>query len=337
MKTVRSSSLFPVILLLAGFWSLTGTALAGIPSENAQGERPANATGAEERKAKRDKLLADADKAAKDQKKVSGAAAAALRHEEGEKRLLAELLSEDPVNTAALEIAKALRVDPTVQTEKRLEIARLLQMAARKGRKFADRDEWQRQREVDAVQLVSEFPGQSEAHEDLLQVAATSPGPRSIALAQQIAISSAPERTKRAAAELVQRQTFDGRDIQAMLVGMEGAEFFLRSFQGKRVVFYTWAPEDEHSILRALEIAQAALGDSMVIGVNLGPDSAKALAAAQRGLPGQQLYGGSGRDSPLVQRLLLTRVGLIHAVGSDGKLKNLSAERDPAGALAKLN
>lgn len=290
------------------------------------------------RKAAKDQLLGKAETAAADRKTAAGQAAAALRRAEVKSRLLAELLSEEAPDLTAFEMAMALRFDATLRADDRYEIARLQEMLLRKMRKFAGRDEWLLAREEGARRLLREFPGTAAAHGELLQVAFVSPGPRAIALAQQVADSSAPGPLRRAAADLVQRHSIDGRNIGVVLGGVAGAAPLLQSFHGKRVVFYTWMPEDESSVARAEAVGAALPAGSIAIGINLGPDAAAALSVAEnRRLPGEQIYGARGHDSPVVRRLALTATGLVLAAGSDGSMRNLSGERDLARALAELN
>ncbi len=338
MKTTPYSPSATVILLCLGLLAEVAPSAIASESEALTSDRPTIAAAAAERSAKRDQLLREADKAAIDQKKEVGAVASALRYEEGRMRLLAELLSEGPVNDRALKIAFELRGDTSIPAINRLEVARLLQFAERKGRKFADREEWQIQCEKDAQQLVREFPEEQSAHEGLLRVAMASSGPRSLSLARELAESTATDEIKRVAAEIIERQAITGRNIRALLEGIEGSEILISGFEGKRVVFYTWAPEEERSMARALQIAKAVKGGAVIVGINLGRDANEAMRVAQaRGLPGQQLYGARGYDSPLVRCLLLTLPALTYAVETDGTVKNISAERDLGMALANFN
>ena len=88
---------------------------------------------------------------------------------------------------------------------------------------------------------------------------------------------------------------------------------------------------------RARALAQQLPPGIAAYGVNLGPDIVAALATARaQALPGTQLGAGQGASHPLARRLGLDRPGLIVAVGRDGRLHQLSTERDLAAALAQL-
>ncbi len=259
------------------------------------------------------------------------------RRREAKSRLLAALLGPDAPAPELLALAKEVRHDARLAAQDRFEVAALEEMAAAHGRRFQDRGEWLRHREERARKLIAEFGEVPAAYGHLLQVAEVNPGPRGVALAQQLVDSPAPAAMKAAAQDIVQRQSLPGRTLGDVIGGLPGAAALLEEAFNRPVVFYTWSPEDESGMARLKSLAAALPAEALVLGVNLGRDVPAALAAAAReNLPGAQLYGARAHDSPVVRRLALTKPGLLYVARRDGVLLNLSQARDPSVALAGL-
>ncbi len=262
-------------------------------------------------------------------------AASEARRREAKNLLLASLLGPDALDGQPGAVARAARHDPNLPPQARFEIAMLEDMALRKATTFSSREEWLGIREEQARRLIAEFAGLPEAYGQLLPVVAASSGPHAVSLADEIINSPAPASVKEHAWNLRQRLTLGGKSLAVLIEGQPGAEPLLRAAAGRPVVIYTWQPESARSIERAGALTSALPAGALVLGVNLSRDVPAALAVAQR-LPGEQLYGARGYDSPVVRRLALTAPGLLYAAGSDGVMKNLSALADPAAALAEL-
>lgn len=252
--------------------------------------------------------------------------------------LKAALLGDKPSEARALPLAAKVRSDRSLPTDARFQTAVLEEMLLRRGVAYKDRGEWLAHREAGARRLIAEFPDVPAAYGHLLQVAQVSPGPGSVALAQQLIDSSAPESVKEVAYDMVQRQTLSGRTLADVIGGQPGAGPLLKATHERPVVFYTWAPEDGSGVERIKELSASLPAGVLVLGINVSRDVPTAVAVAEREkLPGEQLYGARAHDSPVVRRLALTVSGLVYAAGSDGVLMNLSEQRDAAAALAKLN
>lgn len=266
--------------------------------------------------------------------------ATTLRLQEVRSRVLAALLDEResaaPAGVRAA--ARALKADARVPAAARYELARLLTMAERKGRKFSAREEWLAAREAAARQLIRDSPGVDFAYDELLAVAAVSDGPRALRLAQELAAAPASPALKAHAAVIANRSSAPGQPLPAVLADLPGGAPLVERSRDRILIFYTWTPDDARSMDLAKSLAAAAPPEALVLGINLGPEASRALALARETrLPGEQLYGARAHDSPVVRRLGLTIPSQLYAVGRDGLIRDLTASADRAAALAKLN
>ncbi|MBA4137237.1 MAG: hypothetical protein C0518_07980 [Opitutus sp.] len=263
-----------------------------------------------------------------------------LRFRESKLRLLAVLLTDgsSPAAGHAIALANAVHRDRHQPIEDRYEVARLLASAERKERKFADRAAWIAEREQAARRLIQEFPDLPAAYDELLAVAAISDSQRALRLARELLEAPAARASKERAQEIVWRHTTVGRPLAEAIAEIPGGMALLKRASGKSVVFYTWNPDDDRSIALANALAQQLPPETLVMGVSLSPKADRAMAIASEGkLPGEQLYGGRGWDSPVVRRLGLTVPSLLYVVGRDGVVRDLSSASDRAAALKKLN
>jgi hypothetical protein len=263
---------------------------------------------------------------------------AALKRVEVSSRLLAELLSGTDPDPAVLEMATSFRRDLRGSVDDRLEVAWLQEMLLRKSEHFESRDEWLAAREASARELIGEFPASSSAYDELWSVAVSSNAQYALAIAGELKNSPASEAVRKAASDLLHRHEINGLNASAALADTPGARQLLRSFDGKAVVFYTWMPESADSIARAQALGAALPNDWIAIGINLGPDVAKALrTASEFELPGSQLYEGRAHDSPVVKELTLTVPGLLFGISREGILHDLGRPTDVATALKILD
>jgi hypothetical protein len=263
-----------------------------------------------------------------------------LQFRESKLRLLAALLTDgsNPEAGHAIALANAVQRDRRQPIEARYEVARLLASAERKGRKFANREAWFAEREQAARRLIQDFPDLPAAYDELLAVAAISDSQRALRLARELLEAPAARASAERAQEIVWRHTTVGRPLAEAIAEIPGGMALLKRASGKSVIFYTWAPDDDRSIGLANALAQQLPPDSLVLGMSLSPRADRAMAIASDGkLPGEQLYGGRGWDSPVVRRLGLTVPSLLYAVGRDGVVHDLSSAPDRAAAMKKLN
>lgn len=262
----------------------------------------------------------------------------ALRRQEAESRLIAGLLGDGPVDSAALALAAEVAQDSRLNPQQRFEAAALAEMAGRKGRKFANREAWQADREAAARRLLADHPTVPAAYAGLLAVADAETGRRADRLARELLDSAAPADIKQAAHALLLRRGLEGRLLAEVVGSTPGGEVFVEKAGRQPLVFYTWHPGSPASLKRARGLAQGLPEGIVAYGVNLGPDIAAALAAAkEQSLPGEQLGAGAGGRHPLARCLGLSRPGLVVAVGRDGRLHNLGDAQDLAAALKQLN
>jgi hypothetical protein len=263
--------------------------------------------------------------------------AAEARLKETRSLLIAALLGEKLDNAELQADIEVVRRDVSLSAPDRFEVValgeRLLVRGAAKNRSEASIAS-----EASARYLIREFPEQAGGYSELLHAGLIATPERSVALAQQVLDGPAPSAVKALAREVITRQTISGKALADVIGGQPGAAALLRETSGRPVVIYTWSPEDAISMERAKALGASIPADAVVWGVNVSPDVGAALAAAKSSaLPGQQLYGARGFDSPVVTRLALTASRLVYAADSRGKITNLSDLRDPAAALAKLN
>lgn len=252
-------------------------------------------------------------------------------------RLSAALLGEGHPGRGVIDLASSVREDVRLSAEARYEIASLQEKVARRYHRSNNREAWIAEREAGARRLLREFPQVPAVYDELLHVAALATGTRAVALSQQIIDSSALPATKEVARTLLDRHTLNGRTLVAVIGGVVGSQELLKRAQGRLLVFYTWAPENEASRQLAVDVGKAA-PTALIIAVNTSRNVAAALKmAAASKLPGEQLYGGRGFDSPVVRRLALTAPGLVYAVDREGVIENLSGRTDSVATLKHLN
>ncbi len=251
--------------------------------------------------------------------------------------LLAALLGDKSQELRIAKGVEAVKSDASLSSHDRFEVVALAERLLVRGA-AKNREEASVAYEASARYLIREFPKEPGSYAELLHAAEIASRSRAVALAQQVVDSPAPESLKSAARGLIQRETLSGRSFAELIGGEPGSAPLIKAASGKRLIIYTWRPEDRKSIERAKAIASAVPEGSVVFGVNLSPDASAALVSAKsNSLPGEQLYGARGADSPVVLRLALTTPGLLYAAGADGKMQNLSAQRDLTAALANLN
>lgn len=251
--------------------------------------------------------------------------------------LIAALLGEKSQELRIAKGVEEVKSDPSLSSHDRFEVVALAERLLVRGA-AKNREEASVANEASARYLIREFPKEAGSYAELLHAAELASPSRAVALAQQVVDSPASESLKSAARDLIQRETISGRSFAELIGGEPGSAALIKVASGKPLIIYTWRPEDRKSIERAKAIVSALPNGAVILGVNLSPDVSAALASAKSNdLPGEQLYGARGADSPVVRRLALTTSGLLYGVRADGKMQNLSAQRDIAAALANLN
>lgn len=259
------------------------------------------------------------------------------RYQEARFTLLAGLLTVETAGADLLAKARAVSGNANQPTAARFDVAWLAEKASINGKKFEGREAWLVEREAAAQRLVQQFPQWSSAYDELLAVADVSDVARALRIAQTLADSPASPTTKDRAGQLATWLTLPGRTLSSVLGEVPGAAPLLQRTDGKLTVFYSWRPEDERSVQAAAQLAALLPADAVIFGVNFSSDVPRAVqVAAAAGLPGEQLYGARGFDSPVVRQLALRGAALL-VVGRDGKISNLTGERNRAAALAKFN
>lgn len=257
---------------------------------------------------------------------------------EAKTRLLANLLSGEALDDGDLALARAVRSEHSIEPKQRVEIAILSDMVAEKDKSLASPEGRKRFRETAALALVHEFPSEPTAFERLFTVALASDTKRALEFARQVVDSPASLPTRNAAGALIARLTADGMYFADAIAEVSGFSGLFAKVHGHLAVFYTWHPEDEESIQRALSIGAALPSGARAIGINLSSDLAAALkVAADRALPGEQLANARGYDHPAAIKMGLTVSQVIYAISREGRIRNLSAEQDLAAALANLD
>lgn len=319
-----------LLILTAGLNAQPTAAERGRP-EGPQALTASEITALQQRKqASRAALLAAAEQAAADLEAApTGARSSKLRHLEASHRLLAELLADGVPAAEVLTGAETVRRDVQQPAADRHWVARLLEMAGRKGRPFPGREAWLAERENAARRLLEEFPDLEAAQMEVLEVALHQ-GPEAAAQQARLALGTKPGPAVQARAEaILARAAADGSDWPGLLADVPGVAVLLDQTKGKLAVFYTWQPEDTRGMAALKKALTALPADTVLIGINLSRDIAGALrTAATEALPGEQLYGGGGFDSPVVRKLGLTEPAWLGIVHPDGTLR--------LGSLAQL-
>jgi hypothetical protein len=263
--------------------------------------------------------------------------AAEARLNEARSLLIAALLGDKSQESRIQTTVEEVKADTRLTSHDRFEIVALAERLLVRG-SAKSREEASVANEASARYLIREFPKEAGSYAELLHAAALASSPRAVALAQQVVDSPAPESLKLAARDIITRQTIPGKTFAELVGGQPGAGPLIKAALGRSLIIYTWRPEDQQSVDRAKAIMSAIPANALVLGVNVGPDASAALAFAKlNNLPGEQLYGARGADSPVVLRLALTASGMLYVAGKDGRMQNLSELRNPVQVLANLN
>lgn len=252
-------------------------------------------------------------------------------------RLKAGLLDEPASAEGLLTEAAAIRVNKQIDESERLEIAVLEESLRRRIRRFKNRHEWLDAREESMRRLHADFPGNPAVQQGLLSLSAELPPERALSLLDELVASEADVAIKETAIELKTSLTAPGKILGSVLEGTPGSTSFLQQISGRAVLIYSWAPEQSRSWERAKKLVQEKEADCLLMGVNVGLDTASALRVAkEQDLPGEQLYHCAAAGSPLVRRLGLRRPGMVYYVTREGIVHDLSSAPDPTAPLRLL-
>lgn len=295
---------------------------------------------AKERSARHAQLVKKADDAAEARRKRSKDGVVEIAgFDEAKYRLLAALMDGKlAVPADVVTLAEQSIQGGKLNRHETFELTRLISTAKAKTRKFPSAAAWREDKEREAVELWRAFPDLPDAAAALLARASWAEPKRMAELAAQVE-ASAPDRTTKARAQLLgRRAALEGANLFAALTETEGGLALAKECVGQPVIFYTWSPGDANSLAELAKALGQAPKRARLIGLAVGAGRARGASAAKIGasLPGRQLYGGRGDDSPLAQRLTLTEPGLILISDSAGTMRWLRADASPAATLATL-
>ncbi|NEQ71026.1 MAG: hypothetical protein F6K21_37205 [Symploca sp. SIO2D2] len=208
---------------------------------------------------------------------------------------------------------------------KRLEIRELM----KDGEEPADRRSMLEKLERAAEELIEEYPDQPGGYGRLLAVAKGSSEFDAMRIASRIIESDAPENFKKGAERVMYRKDLVGKRLEC-----EGLD--LEKYSGKVVLLYTWDLENPPP--SRIVTASILPADSFaLVGLYLGDDLEEGLeAAAEQGLPGEQLCDGGGFDSGMAEELGLTMRSSVYIIGLDGKVIDVEGHRRLGFKLASL-
>lgn len=289
------------------------------------------------KKAKAAVLLSKADQLSGQVDLAKSGSSDGKRREVLKLRLKAGLLDESASAEGLLTEAAAIRVNTQIEERERLEIAVLEENLRRKLRWFKNRQEWLDAREEGMRRLHADFPGNAAVQQGLLGLAAELPPERALSLLDEFIASGADPAIKETAIELKASLTAPGKILGTVLDGVPGATPFLQQISGRTVLIYSWAPEQSRSWERAKKLVQEKEADCLLIGVNVGLDTASAQRVVkEQDLPGEQLYHCAAASSPLVRRLGLRRPDMLYYVTREGIVHDLTAAPDPTAPLRLL-
>lgn len=296
--------------------------------------------GVKARSVRHAQLVKKADDAAEARRKRSQDGAGAIAgFDEAKYRLLAALMDgKVAVPAEVVTLAEQSIQSGKLQRREAFELARLVAAAKTKTRKFPSAAAWREAKEREAVELWRAFPDLPDAAAALLARAAWAEPKRMSELAAQVEVS-APDRESKARAQLLgRRAALDGANLFAVLSSTEGGLALAKEFVGQPVIFYTWSPGDANGLAELTKVLSRAPKRAGMVGLAVGAGRSHGTPSAKLGanLPGRQLYGGRGDDSPLAQRLTLTEPGLILICDSAGTMRLLRTDASPAATLANL-
>jgi hypothetical protein len=226
--------------------------------------------------------------------------------------------------------AHALRNDPNVPDKDRAIVAGFYDLRLAAVGLARSENEFTVYETV-ARALTVEFPRQPQGYETLLTLAAQKGNPHGLALARELAASSAPDGIVKRAQRLAIRLNLTGKKLSQTLPMVAAAQ---PTGSGKLTIVYTWSTLNAESILLAQQLAQLNVGRAQWIGVNLdlaGARSAAEKLASDGRFPGVQIYDDRGPDGTVAVALGVDSAPVAFFVGSDGVIVDVHA----AGSLLK--
>jgi hypothetical protein len=185
------------------------------------------------------------------------------------------------------------------------------------------------QDEKTARDLVAEFPDATSSYEALLAFAKDCPEAQATGIARDLLKLSAPQAVKDNARLLLDRAALIGTPLKSILTSALAARDCPTLPKNNLTILYPWISTVEGTLVIAGEIAAKALPGTTIIGVNLDTDPVAARkVAAERKLPGTQLYDASGENSVLARALSLAADNVVFITNRQGTIISVTARPD---------
>ena len=189
-----------------------------------------------------------------------------------------------------------------------------------------------------AWSLVSDFPENPEGYESLLRIAQDSDDAQARSIATRLAASSASERVKAGAKDVLERLNLVGKPLSE-LFPMELAHLVRNK---KAVCLVTWTARHPHSLSLVKGLRASLPSDATLLAVCLDEDvqPARRIFEAQK-LTAEPVYSADGLRSRLYQQLHFDRPGQVYLADAESRittvagLKKLMKERSEKGRATR--
>lgn len=232
-----------------------------------------------------------------------------------------------------------VRKDSNLPATERFAVAMMADLQSASQDSFASDEARQALVEKTLRALIAEFPTIPQPIQTYLSFAECCTAPRSTRIASDtLSMPNLPDSVRAKASRLQSRYALLGKSILGQFAGASAISSLVARSKHGPVIVYSWASWDEGSLMNGSTIEQYAPQSSIIIGINVDNDVALAKqTAADKRLPGFQLYDPSGLASVIAAKLGLPAEGVVIIADKNGTIKSVDAQIQLIPSLEAAN